>query len=199
MLSEGIHSLVDTGNGGLLFLGIKRSRGHRAPRTPSATARSCTSGASSSRSASSASAAACPSTRASSTCSTRASSTNPTINYIVLGLDRRRGHVVHGRLPRVPYAKGDRRALSAIHHGKDPSLFTVLFEDSAALAGLVVAFVGVFLGHLLHNPLHRRRGVHRHRPHPRRRRGLARVGEQGPARRRERRPGARRRGAPLRR
>jgi divalent metal cation (Fe/Co/Zn/Cd) transporter len=48
--------------------------------------------------------------------------------------------------------KGDRRALSAIHHGKDPSLFTVLFEDSAALAGLVVAFVGIYLAHALENP-----------------------------------------------
>ena len=48
--------------------------------------------------------------------------------------------------------KGDRRALSAIHHGKDPSLFTVLFEDTAALAGLVVAFVGIYLAHALENP-----------------------------------------------
>jgi cation diffusion facilitator family transporter len=38
-----------------------------------------------------------------------------------------------------------------IHHSKDPSVFTVLFEDSAALLGLLAAFLGVYFGHLLHN------------------------------------------------
>lgn len=39
-----------------------------------------------------------------------------------------------------------------IRASKDPSLFTVLFEDSAAIAGLAVALVGVTLGHWLDNP-----------------------------------------------
>jgi len=34
----------------------------------------------------------------------------------------------------------------AVQKGKDPSILVVLFEDSAALIGLVVAFVGIFLG-----------------------------------------------------
>jgi divalent metal cation (Fe/Co/Zn/Cd) transporter len=42
--------------------------------------------------------------------------------------------------------------LSVIHEGKDPSIFTVLIEDSLALIGLAVAFVAIFLGHRLDNP-----------------------------------------------
>lgn len=35
---------------------------------------------------------------------------------------------------------------------KDPTVFTVFLEDSAGLIGVVLAFLGIFLGHLLHNP-----------------------------------------------
>ena len=38
-----------------------------------------------------------------------------------------------------------------LHLSKDPSVYTTFYEDLAALLGLLVAFVGVFLGHLLHN------------------------------------------------
>jgi divalent metal cation (Fe/Co/Zn/Cd) transporter len=48
--------------------------------------------------------------------------------------------------------KQGRSTIRTVREGKDPSLFTVVFEDSAALAGLVIAFVGVFLGHELRNP-----------------------------------------------
>src|SRR5689334_11898439 len=47
---------------------------------------------------------------------------------------------------------GPDRFLVKVHVSKDPSVFTVLIEDMAALLGLLVAFLGVFLGHLLHNP-----------------------------------------------
>ncbi|HEX5463188.1 MAG TPA: cation diffusion facilitator family transporter [Burkholderiales bacterium] len=48
--------------------------------------------------------------------------------------------------------KGGRSLWQTIRRSDDPSVFTILFEDSAALAGLATAFLGVYLGHLLHDP-----------------------------------------------
>ena len=48
--------------------------------------------------------------------------------------------------------RGRRGVLQTIHDTKDPSSFTVLLEDSAALLGLVFAFLGVFLGSQLGLP-----------------------------------------------
>ncbi len=40
-----------------------------------------------------------------------------------------------------------------LKQSKDPSLFVVIFEDGAALLGLLIAAVGVFFSHYLQNPL----------------------------------------------
>jgi len=74
---------------------------------------------------------------------------SPVINYVVLGL----AMVFEGAawtiaLKGFAKVKGQLDYLEAVRRGKDPTLFVVLFEDSAALLGLVVAFVGVLLTQL---------------------------------------------------
>ena len=49
--------------------------------------------------------------------------------------------------------KGERSAITAIHRSKDPSLYTILVEDVAALIGLVIAMTGVVLAHVLDMPV----------------------------------------------
>ncbi len=41
---------------------------------------------------------------------------------------------------------------AAMRRSNDPAVFTVLIEDSAALIGIAVALLGIWLGHLLENP-----------------------------------------------
>ncbi len=48
--------------------------------------------------------------------------------------------------------KGGRSYFRAIHQGKDPSVFVVLLEDSAAILGLVVALIGIFCSEMTGQP-----------------------------------------------
>ncbi len=72
--------------------------------------------------------------------------TNPMVNYIVLGLALIfEGVAWHMALKEFRISKGRWGYFKAVQHAKDPSIFVVLFEYSAALLGLIVAFLGVFL------------------------------------------------------
>lgn len=78
---------------------------------------------------------------------------DPTWNYFVLGF----AVVFEGfswtvALKEFLPSMGNQNFWQAIKASKDPTIFTVIFEDSAAILGLLVAFFGVFLGHLLNNP-----------------------------------------------
>jgi cation diffusion facilitator family transporter len=48
--------------------------------------------------------------------------------------------------------KGRGGLWQTVRSSKDPTIFTVLFEDTAALVGLILAFLGVLFGHAFGNP-----------------------------------------------
>jgi len=71
---------------------------------------------------------------------------NALVNYIVLGLALVfEGAAWYFAFREFSRVKGRWGYLEAIQRAKDPSIFVVLFEDSAAMLGLLVAFVGVWL------------------------------------------------------
>jgi cation diffusion facilitator family transporter len=79
---------------------------------------------------------------------------NPVINYIVLGLAMLfEGAAWIFALKEFTKSKGRYGYIEAVARGKDPSMFTVLFEDTAAMLGLIVAFVGILLGQITGNPI----------------------------------------------
>ncbi|HOV67146.1 MAG TPA: cation diffusion facilitator family transporter [Methanoregulaceae archaeon] len=156
MISEGIHSLVDTGNGGLVLLGMRRAReppdeGHPFGHGKSlyfwthivavsifgiGGGMSVYEGISHIRHVAPA-----------------GQMGDPFVAYLVLGV----AFLVEAgsfsvAIRQFLAAKGDLGAWEYIRRSKDPSLYTVVLEDSAALLGLVFAFLGIFLGHLLNNP-----------------------------------------------
>jgi len=78
---------------------------------------------------------------------------DPLVNYIVLGI----AAVMEGTswviaIREFAQSKGDCGWWKAIRESKDPAGFIVLFEDSAALAGLVVAAIGVWASHAWGDP-----------------------------------------------
>jgi len=74
---------------------------------------------------------------------------NPMINYIVLGLAMVfEGVAWYFAFTEFRKSKRDWGYFEAVQRGKDPTLFVVLFEDSAAMLGLVVAFFGILIGQL---------------------------------------------------
>lgn len=71
---------------------------------------------------------------------------NPMVNYIVLGLAMVfEGGAWFFAFKEFGKVKGQRGYIEAVKRGKDPSMFVVLFEDSAAMLGLVVAILGIWL------------------------------------------------------
>jgi len=77
---------------------------------------------------------------------------NVIINYIVLGLAFAfEGGAWLFALREFSHQKGKHSYLQAVQRAKDPSIFVVLFEDSAAMLGLAVALLATLLGQLTGN------------------------------------------------
>jgi cation diffusion facilitator family transporter len=79
---------------------------------------------------------------------------NPVVNYAVLGLSA----LFDGATWWIALRNFKGRMkfsslIGAIHNSKDPPSFMVLFEDSAALIGLFIAFAGTYLSVKLHSPI----------------------------------------------
>jgi cation diffusion facilitator family transporter len=77
---------------------------------------------------------------------------NPYLNYAVLAF----ALIFEGAawcfaLTEFTKAKGKWGYLKAVQRGKDPTMFVVLFEDSAAMLGIIAAFVGIFLSQITMN------------------------------------------------
>lgn len=73
---------------------------------------------------------------------------DPLINYIVLGIAfAMEGASWFLAMREFAESKGRTGWWQAVRRSKDPAGFIVLFEDSAALAGLVIAGIGVWASH----------------------------------------------------
>lgn len=148
MLSEGLHSVVDTGNGLLMLLGVRRSAKPPDDEHPFGHGRELyfwslvvafsifgVGGGVSIYEGITHLLDPTP-------------IKNVVWNYVVLGIAIVFEGIswYFGWLAFAPTRRG-RSVFEAIRASKDPTNFTVLLEDSAAIVGLVIAFLGVFLGH----------------------------------------------------
>jgi cation diffusion facilitator family transporter len=154
MISEGIHSLVDTGNGGLLLLGQQKSDKPADAEHPFGHGKELY---------------------------FWSLIVALVIFAVGGGISAYEGllHVLHPRRPEnagwnywvlavafvfeagsLVFAikgfnkvKGNAGYWQAIHRSKDPTTFMVLLEDSAALFGLLIAALGIYLANRLENPI----------------------------------------------
>ncbi|NGP76474.1 cation transporter [Balneolaceae bacterium YR4-1] len=154
MLSEGIHSSVDTGNQLLLLLGLKRAKKPADERFPYGHGKevyfwsfivaimifgvgagiSIYEGIHS--------------------VMDPHPIQNPMTNYVVLGLAMIfEAFAWYFAWKEFQKAKGERSYYEAVRKEKDPTTFVVLFEDTAAMLGLIVAFLGIWIGQITGNLL----------------------------------------------
>ncbi len=146
MFSEGIHSLVDTGNQGLLLYGLKAAKKPADKRFPFGHGKEIYFWSFIVAILIFAVGAGISIYEGVHHILHPAEITSPMINYIVLSLAIIfEGGALYIALKEFNKARGKLGYLKAVQRGKDPTLFVVLFEDSAAMLGLFVALIGITL------------------------------------------------------
>ena len=152
MFSEGIHSVVDTGNQVLLLYGLKQSKKPADEQFPFGHGKEIYFWSFVVAIMIFAVGAGVSIYEGIHRLSEPTPLENLLINYIVLGLAMVfEGAAWYFALREFRVAKGDSGYIEAVQRGKDPSLFVVLFEDSAAMLGLIVAFIATALTQLTGN------------------------------------------------
>ncbi|MCG6969007.1 MAG: cation diffusion facilitator family transporter [Gammaproteobacteria bacterium] len=147
MISEGIHSLVDTGNQGLLLYGLRRAKQPADARFPFGHGKEIYFWSFVVAILIFALGAGISIYEGVLHILHPQPITDAFINYIVLGLAMLfEGAAWYFALQEFTKAKGKWGYIEAVQRGKDPTMFVVLFEDSAAMLGLSVALAGILLG-----------------------------------------------------
>lgn len=153
MLSEGVHSLVDTGNGGLLLFGLRQSKRPADEEHPFGYGKELYFWSLIVAILIFALGGGISIYEGIVHLLNPHPIENPGWNYAVLGF----ALVFEGISWSVAFrefrkVQGKRAAWQVVRASKDPTIFTVLFEDTAAMLGLLVALAGVYLGHALGIP-----------------------------------------------
>ena len=147
MMSEGIHSLVDTGNQVLLLLGLKKAQKPADKNYPFGHGKEIYFWSFVVAIMIFAVGAGISIYEGIHSLIDPHPVQNPLINYIVLGLAMIfEGFAWYFAWKEFDKASGDRGYYETVRKEKNPTIFVVLFEDSAALLGLLVAFIGIALG-----------------------------------------------------
>lgn len=153
MLSEGIHSMVDTGNTGLLLFGDYRSKKSPTPSHPFGYGRELYFWSLVVAISLFAIGGGMSIYEGILHIQHPEPIEDPLLNYIVIGI----AFILSGGSLFVAVKKflqdnPDKSFWKALKESKDPGTFSILFEDTADIFGLIIAFLGVYLGHTLNNP-----------------------------------------------
>ena len=154
MLSEGVHSLVDTGNQALMLYGIHRSMLPPDADHPLGYGRELYFWSFIVALLIFALGAGISIYEGVVHIQNPSAITDSTVNYVVLGLS----FVFESATWFVAWRefskqKGSLGVLDAVIRSRDPTTFLVLFEDSAALLGILIAFAGTLAAQLLEAPI----------------------------------------------